>query len=87
MTTTNMTIVSYQWNSNTGWEWDGCKWDADDLSSDGDFSAYSDGESVLLKAFDDEGNLLKSVECVVFDGIATKCRNVECPSTSLDRTP
>ncbi len=60
-----MEIRAYVHNG-TGWEWDGTAWEAAEFSTEGNFSAYADGEAILLRGFDN-GDLVEMAEGVVSD--------------------
>jgi len=43
-----MEIRAYTRNGSGCWEFDGSAWDAETFSTEGDFSAYADGEPIRL---------------------------------------
>lgn len=63
-----MVICSYKKNGANCWEWDGVSWEADEFSTDGNFSAYEDGEQIRLVAFADDGAQINEVIGTVESG-------------------
>ena len=62
-TATKLEIRSYT-KHDSGWEYNGDGWEADELTTDGDWSAYAPGEPCLLRAFNDDGEQVGELEFV-----------------------
>lgn len=59
---------SYSWNG-TDWEWNGDGWPVgENMSREGDFSAYGEGEDIRLAVWDEEEELVQEFFGVVREG-------------------
>lgn len=56
-----MIIHCYDHNGQN-WEYCGLSWEADEFSTDGDFSAFEEGEQIRLVAVRDDGLLAEDDE-------------------------
>jgi hypothetical protein len=56
-----MNVRSYSLNGCGNWEWNGDGWEADTLTTDGNWEAYAPGERCRVAAFDDAGELVDEI--------------------------